>query len=130
TAIHTLSLHDALPILQALPSLRSDGILLPTGDLWVGNAGDDFACDLVRDMAVAQLLVSERFGPLEQAGAPRWALRAARLACQAALRSAAGPALQVQRLGEIRSRFDTLAQVHGERWRDLPWEAVLTCAVA
>jgi hypothetical protein len=122
----------ASPVVQdpfALPSLRSDHLLLPAGPTAAWRAGDDFANDIVRDFATARLLIttpSENL--LANANAPRWSLRAARLSCQTAL-IAADPNTETVRTG-IQSSFDALARAHGERWADIPWEAVITLGPA
>ncbi|AXE24131.1 hypothetical protein C0216_12280 [Streptomyces globosus] len=111
----------------SLPSLRSDGLLAPLGATSAWSPSDRFASDLVRDMAVVRLLVTEGFVLLSAADAPRWALRAARVACQARLLSAD----DVERsLADLRTVFDEIASDHGERWSDVPWEAVLTLGAA
>lgn len=111
----------------SLPSLRSDGLLAPLGATSAWSPSDRFASDLVRDMAVVRLLVTEGFALLSTADAPRWALRAARVACQARLLSAD----DVERsLADLRSVFEGIASDHGERWSDVPWEAVLTLGAA
>ena len=82
--------HDGIRGAQpnALPSLRSDGLLLAAGPTSAWNPGDQFASDLVRDFCIARLLIVDGMEQLLAAGAPRWALRAARLACQAAIAQA------------------------------------------
>ncbi|MFH8976313.1 hypothetical protein [Streptomyces sp. NPDC017890] len=111
----------------ALPSLRSDGLLAPLGVTSAWSPSDRFASDLVRDMAVVRLLVTDGFALLSTADAPRWALRAARIACQAHLLGAD----DVERsLAHLRTVFDGIASDHGERWSDVPWEAVLTLGAA
>ena len=65
--------------------------MISSGPAHAWLPADQFAGDLIRDLAVARLLITNGWNLLDQAGAPRWALRAARLACQAAL-AAAGPA--------------------------------------
>lgn len=108
---------------RALPSLRSDGLLLSAGPTAAWGQGDEFASDLVRDFAVARLLRIEGYGPLASAGAPRWAIRAARLACQAALAASGERSEQERR--EQQTQFQQLAGEHGERWAELPLEAML-----
>jgi hypothetical protein len=106
----------------ALPSLRSDGLLLPVRDVWAG--APEFASDLIRDFALARLLVLEGWAPLNAAAAPRWAIRAARLACQGRLlRAAADREHERQRLA---SEFGHFSERHGTRWAELPAEALLT----
>jgi hypothetical protein len=85
---------------------------------------DEFASDLVRDLAIARLLITSGWHLLDQAGAPRWALRAARLACQARL-AAAGAGSELERT-TIQAVFDELAKEHGSRWAEVPMEALLT----
>lgn len=105
----------------AVASLRSDG-LLRTRDAAAPWQSDDFASDLVRDFSVAALLDRGDFQLLTEAGAPRWAVRAARVAVQARLLRSAEPE-RTRR--EIQAYFDGLAGVYGERWIDVPWEGLL-----
>ena len=106
----------------ALPSLRSDGLLLPVRDAWTG--APDFASDLVRDFALARLLALEGWAPLDDAHAPRWSIRAARLACQGRLLRA-GTERELERRHLV-SEFAQLSERHGTRWAELPAEALLT----
>ena len=107
----------------ALPSLRSDGLLLPAGPTSTWQSGDQFASDLVRDFALVRLFLREGYELLQECGAPRWALRAARLACMSAL-AAAGEASEQARLA-AEKRFERIAASEGERWAELPLEATL-----
>jgi hypothetical protein len=116
------------PDVSALPSLRSDGLLLPLRPTSAWSAGDEFASDLIRDLAVARLLITDGWGLLEVAGAPRWALRAVRLACQARL-AASGPNIEAIR-AELQATFDDLATRRGARWAEVPLEAMLTLGLA
>ena len=70
----------------AMAGLRQDGLLQESVDN-LFTIGPDFAHDEVRRYAVARLLLSEgdASSKLLRAGAPRWALGAAQLACQALL---------------------------------------------
>ena len=111
------------PSARALPSLRSDGLLLPAGPTASWGHGDDFTSDLIRDFALARLLRIEGCAPLQSAGAPRWAIRSARLACQAALAHAGDASEPARR--EQQAQFDQLAAEHGDRWAELPLEATL-----
>jgi hypothetical protein len=113
---------------DALPSLRSDGLLLAAGPTSAWNPGDQFASDLVRDLCVARLLIVDGMDQLLAAGAPRWALRAARLACQAAI-AQAGVDSERARI-TLQQTFDALAAQHGARWAALPLEAMLTLGSA
>ena len=112
----------------ALPSLRSDGLLLAAGPTTAWNPGDQFASDLVRDLSVARLLLTEGWEVLTAAGAPRWTLRAVRLACQARLAAAGGDTEPIR--VELQQVFDVLAVEHGDRWTELPLEAMLTLGLA
>lgn len=118
----------AAPNPAALPSLRSDGLLLPAGPHRAWRPADDFASDLVRDLAVAHLLLTDGWELLEAAGVPRWTLRAVRLACQATLADA-GSDSESARL-RLQQVFDSLAVDHGDRWGELPFEALLTLGSA
>jgi hypothetical protein len=121
----TLAVNDPL----ALSSLRSDRILLPIGPTAAWRAGDDFANDVARDFATARLLVAARSeNLLEKANAPRWAIRAARLACQTVLITAGANVDSLR--AAMQSDFDSLAKDHGERWADVPWEAAITLGSA
>jgi hypothetical protein len=112
----------------ALPSLRSDGLLLTAGPTSAWNPGDQFASDLIRDLCVARLLVVDGVGRLVDTGGPRWALRAARLACQALIAGAGANSERTR--GELQAVFDVLAKDHGARWAALPLEAMLTLGSA
>ena len=107
----------------ALPSLRSDGLLLSTSPTAAWNAGDEFASDVVRDFAITRLLLVDGYGHLLSAEAPRWCLRAARLACQAALAAAGDATEDVRRCQQ--TEFGHLAARHGARWAEVPLEAML-----
>lgn len=106
---------------HALTSLRSDGLLLSPGP-W--SPGDHFATDLIRDLSLAHLFLRDGWSSLTTAGAPRWALRAARLACQA--RFAQSPEGTEAVRVELQDLFNSIAAEHGDRWADLPLEALLT----
>lgn len=108
---------------QALPSLRRDGVLLRVG--LTGRKNDQFASDLLRDIAVWQVLVRESPQVLLEAGVPRWAHHAARVALQALLLDshAGDPAWTLP--SQI-IFCESLGKAGTERWTDLPWEAVLT----
>ncbi len=53
------------PDVTALPALRSDGLLRPVGATSAWNPGDEFAGDLVTDLAVARLLITGGLGAAE-----------------------------------------------------------------
>lgn len=105
----------------ALASLRSDG-LLRRRDGAAPWQPDDFASDLIRDFSLAAVFDRDGFDLLASATAPRWTIRAARLAVQARLLRA--PDFETERT-QNQEVFDALARVHGERWVDLPWESLL-----
>jgi uncharacterized protein YjhX (UPF0386 family) len=66
----------------ALPSLRSDGLVISAGPASAWLPGDQFASDLVRDLAVARLLITGGWDLLDQADAPRWAPRGDHRSCR------------------------------------------------
>lgn len=109
----------------ATAELRSDGVLrIPNNPALA--AGDEFSTDLFRDFALCRLFLTEGWKALASAGAPRWSIRATRLGCQAALlateRSSAWTVLSTE--------FSQIAQGHGERWLEVPFEALLTLGEA
>ena len=113
----------------ALDGLLRDGLLrMPTDDPF--GIGPEFAHDEVRRYAVARLLLSEvdPASKLAAAGVPRWSLGAARLACQTLLAAAGTPANPADgRLARLQQAFDRLVEAgHGDRWGDVPGEALLT----
>jgi hypothetical protein len=114
--------------IDALGSLRSDGLLLSAGPTSVWKSKDEFASDLVRDFAVARLLIVEGWGVLDKAAAPRWALRAVRLACQARLVEA-GEETEATR-ERLQAEFRNFGERHGSRWAEVPLEALLTLGTA
>ena len=125
--IQRLSVIHALDS-RALAGLRQDGLLrASTADPF--KIGPEFAHDEVRRYAVARLLLANRdpAARLMAAGAPRWSLAAARLACQELL---AQPDTSVTplrgRFAALQSSFDALVDAgHGARWGDVPGEALL-----
>lgn len=106
---------------EALASLRSDG-LLRRRDGAAPWQPDDFASDLIRDFSLAAVFDRDGFDLLATAAAPRWTIRAARLAVQARLLRA--PDFETERI-QNKELFDALARAHGERWGDIPWESLL-----
>ena len=77
------------------------------------------------------LFTRDGFDVLRQAGAPRWALRAARMACQGMLIVPAPDSPAVAgRMRDLQREFDAMAAAFGDRWADLPWEAALTAGTA
>jgi len=118
--------HASEPDPAVLPSLRSDGLLLPVRAAWEG--APDFASDLVRDFSMARLLLLEGWEGLDAAGAPRWAIRAARVACQGRLQRAGADREQERR--RLTTEFAEVADRHGARWAEVPAEALLMLADA
>ena len=116
------------PAAEVLPSLRSDGLLLPPGPTSAWDASDQFGSDLLRDLAVARLLITQGWDALDRADAPRWALRAVRLACQAKLTEAGADSESIR--APLQGTFEDLAGRHGSRWAEVPLEAMLTLASA
>jgi len=113
----------------ALEGLRRDGLLQTSTDDPF-KIGPEFAHDEVRRYAVARLLLAagDPASKLVAAGVPRWSLGAARLACQVLLAAPDKPVNRLQgRLARLQRVFDDLvAAGHGERWGDVPGEALLT----
>ena len=115
----------------AISGLRQDGLLQAS----VENPfmiGPDFAHDEVRRYAVARFLLAERApaSRIMKNEAPRWALAAARLACQALLQEPDGTTTPLRgRFALMQESFDALAEAgHGTRWSDVPGEALVTLA--
>lgn len=109
----------------ALASLRSDGLLEPLGPASAVSAEEHrFAHDVYRDFAtVRRLLLDDGIALLKRRG-PRWAVHAARIFCQVQLGPGTGMPLPMRWL-QVRSAFRQLAELHGSRWEEIPWEAVL-----
>jgi hypothetical protein len=116
----------------ALLTLRSDGLLLSRSRASVWQATDSFASDLLRDFATVRLLLTEGLDLLVRSPGPRWAIRAGRLYAQARLSEAVvgGAEAFRSRWTETRSEFAALAEAHGPRWAELPWEALLSAGWA
>ncbi len=113
----------------AVDGLRKDGLLRTPRDNPFRPV-PEFAHDEVRRYAVARLLLAadDITQGLTDAGVPRWALGAARLACQAMLAAGDSSGNPVAgRFERWQGRFDDLVSAgHGERWADVPGEALLT----
>ena len=115
----------------ALAGLRQDGLLATSRDAPF-KIGPEFAHDEVRRYAVARLLLPDRApaSKIRMAGAPRWSLSAARLACQVLLAEPDTAATPLRnRFTKLQASFDALVDAgHGARWGDVPGEALLTLA--
>ena len=113
----------------ALAGLRQDGLLRTSGDDPF-RIGPEFAHDEVRRYAVTRLLLADRAPAprIMKAGAPRWSLGAARLACQELLAEPDTATTPLRdRFAELQASFDALAvKGHGARWGDVPGEALVT----
>lgn len=115
----------------ALAGLRHSALLRPSGQLpW--EQVPEFAHDILRAYAVARRLLVTRdpADELRKVNAPRWALPAARLACELVLSSADTAEDPFRgRFQRLQTSFDELAAAgHGERWADVPTEAMLAIA--
>ena len=115
----------------ALAGLRRDGLLRASPEDPF-RIGPDFGHDEVRRYAVARLWLADRdpTSPIMEAGAPRWSLAAARLACQELLAKPDAPATPLRgRFAALQASFDAIVEAgHGARWGDVPAEALLTIA--
>ncbi|WP_344755121.1 hypothetical protein [Leifsonella bigeumensis] len=101
--------------------LRSDGVLRVPNNPALA-AGDEFATDLFRDFALCRLFITQAWEALSSAGAPRWSIRAARLGCQVALLDPN----RVDAWANLSARFGEIASAQGDRWLEVPYEALLT----
>ena len=127
---------DRLKFISDIDLVAVDGLcrdeLLRTSPRDASLIGPEFAHDEVRRYAVARLLLSEETPVLRilQAGAPRWSLSAAQLACQAWLQRPHAPKTPLAgRLSTLQESFDRLVKAgHGARWGDVPGEALLALA--
>ena len=115
----------------ALAGLRQDGLLRTSlEDPFM--IGPEFAHDEVRRYAVARLLLADRApaSRIMRDEAPRWALAAARLACQALLAEPDTATTPLRgRFAALQASFDALVEAgYGARWGDVPSEALITLA--
>lgn len=114
---------------EALAGLHQDG-LLQTSEENPFLIGPVFAHDEVRRYAVARLLLSgnDPAAKLLNAGVPRWALSAARLAVGTLLEQPDEPHTPLTgRLSKLQASFDALVEAgHGARWGDVPGEALIS----
>lgn len=116
---------------DAVAGLRQSALLRPRGQLpWERLPA--FSHDLLRAYAIARRLATNRSpaSELKGANAPRWALPAARLACELLLSEADGPENPAAgRFARLQASFDQLAaSPWGVRWADVPTEAMLAIA--
>ncbi|WP_143467020.1 ATP-binding protein [Lentzea kentuckyensis] len=120
-ARRTLGIDAVAPAGTGSAELRSDGVLRVPHNPAL-SPGDEFATDLFRDFALCRLFITQGWQPLAVAGAPRWSIRAARLGCQAALLDRSNP----HAWARLSASFSEIAATEGERWREVPYEALLT----
>jgi hypothetical protein len=113
----------------AMPSLRSDGLILASGPTAAWQGQEQFETDLIRDFALARLFIREGWESLAAADAPRWSIRAARLACQARLLQAPQGGMNDARK-ILQEELSQLAETFGSRWGELPLEALITLGPA
>lgn len=120
-AKRTLALTADTPHGTGSAELRSAGVLrVPNNPAF--SPGDEFATDLFRDFALCRLFITRAWEPLSSAAAPRWSIRAARLGCQTAL---LGPN-RLTAWTALATKFGEIARSYGERWSEVPYEALLT----
>lgn len=105
----------------AAAELRSDGVLRVPNNPALSH-GDEFSTDLFRDLALCRLFIVEGWQILGRADAPRWSIRAARLGCQAALASPE----TASTWNTLQAHFASIAEAHGARWSEVPFEALFT----
>lgn len=129
-AVRSGDIDDLLDHLDdnAVEGLRRSGVILPASRLpW--ERVPQFKHDLLRAYSVARYLLSERDPAkvLQQVEAPRWTLPSARLACEILLSAPEGPSHPLSgRFAQLQAGFDVIAAAGGgERWRDVPSEALL-----
>ena len=113
---------------DAVDGLRRTGLLQPASRLpW--ERVPSFRHDLLRAYSVARLLLAERdpAASLTAAGAARWTLPSARLACDITLSAPDEPLHpRAGRFATLQAGFDAIATAGGgERWSDVPTEAML-----
>ena len=110
----------------ALAGLQRDG-LLRNPDRW--QPVPTFGHDLLRTFSLARVLLAagDPVGELLENGVPRWALPATRVAMQVLLSAPDNPTSPLTgRLARLQLSVDRLPEAgHGDRWADLPIEALL-----
>ena len=113
---------------EAISGLRLDGLVQVSRDDPF-MIGPDFSHDEVRRYAIARLLLGDGdpTSRILSTGAPRWALGAARLACQTLLDAPNTDSVPFKgRFAKLQESFDKLIEAgYGSRWGDVPGEALL-----
>jgi len=120
-AKRTLGIDADAPHGTGAAELRSAGVLRVPNNPAL-SAGDEFGTDLFRDFALCRLFITHGWEPLASAGAPRWSIRAARLGCQTALVDLNSS----NAWASLSTRFSEIASAEGDRWLEVPYEALLT----
>lgn len=119
-----LGSREPAPATGAVRELRSDGVFRSDANPALSQ-GPDFSTDLYRDFALCRLFLSVGWMPLTENAAPRWTIRAVRLACEARLANP-GDRTRRQVWDELSEEFDAIASGAGVRWAEVPVEALLT----
>lgn len=119
-----LGAQEPKPTSAAVGELRSDGVFRADTNPALSQ-GPDFSTDLYRDFALCRLFLSVGWKPLTENAAPRWTIRAVRLACEARLANLSGRTRR-QVWDELAEEFNDIAADEGVRWREVPVEALLT----
>jgi KaiC/GvpD/RAD55 family RecA-like ATPase len=107
------------PDAAALDALRGDRLIAPANLL---KPRPEFGHDEVRRFATAVRLAQAESvtGTLRASGPARWAMSAAKLACEGKLARAADPHVE---LAALVAQFDALGDASTVRWKDVPLEA-------
>jgi len=119
-----LGSQEAPPANAAVRELRSDGVLRAETNA-AFSQGPDFSTDLYRDFSLCKLFLFSGWEPLTAHAAPRWTIRAVRLACQARLANPGGRT-RLEVWQELVEEFNALAANDGVRWAEVPIEALMT----
>jgi hypothetical protein len=106
---------------SAIEDLRADLLVAPRN---LTKRGSEFAHDEVRRFATAIRLAQadSLTDTLQMSGPVRWAMSAAKLACEGKLAAAPDPDAE---FAALVAKFDALGEVSAVRWKDVPLEAAL-----
>lgn len=108
-------------------SLIASGILRPAPR--IGALQPTFAHDIYRTYATTRMILAEEGKPhdlLVRMGAPRWMLPASIIAAQVLIDASRQNSAEGLDLIGLNSSFDAVAAAgYGERWREVPYEAML-----
>jgi hypothetical protein len=114
---------------ETVDALRQDGLLRASDSQW--QPLPTFGHDELRRYAAARVLLAtdDLAATFTTFGAPRWALSAVRLACQEILARPDSTTDSLHgRFVRVQTAFELIAVSHGQRWADVPSEALLTLA--